>query len=182
MIKSLRIAANNFQSCLNELKNIDVREREANDKLSSAAESGSIDDPKTQRAIGDARMILDLCQGRRRVLKREIPAYLDELMEKFRHADKAVTAAVQCKMTAVCGCDFKDNSLDASKYNHIATVEVARRFLTFDFFIIAMEDAKRGTPQGARVPGLARTFCHHTAQAFSELGIELPAEPKEEKN
>jgi hypothetical protein len=187
MIKNFRIVISNFESCRDELANIDTREADAQKKLEKAAESGDISDPKTQRIVGDARLILDLCQGRKRLLKREIVIRLDDVMAKFRECENLWASAVNSHIaklasqyngvTGAMGAapitDIHDRRLDA-----VPAIADARKAHN-DLYMCAFADYKRGQPPGERVAEMARSFCNLVSRHSRNLGIELPAEPKE---
>jgi hypothetical protein len=190
MFKQLENSAKRLKNLEVELADIGRREEEANKKLSDAGENGNIADTSVQRLIKDARTILDLCQGRRKFLPREIARLREETVDLLRNAEEAwdvflmerMVDAMERRLTKVA--QALDGNIQAAKkavdYSDLPTIHQVQRARAIDFSVMALTDSKRGNPPwtkpGEGISKLALDFIRHANKFARLMGVTIPDE------
>ena len=96
-IKKLRAQ---YREADHELHVLDVKQQRANEALSKATENGNIDSPAVQRALGEARLVLDACGGRRGHVKKALSTITRELQSRCRQIIHAWNAEIAARVKA----------------------------------------------------------------------------------
>lgn len=88
MLDKLEKAAKDLRRNEEELRDIGQREEKCNDDLAKACETGDIEDAAVQRIVKDSRMVLDLCDARKRWLKKNVPLLRESVSALLRDVER----------------------------------------------------------------------------------------------
>jgi hypothetical protein len=94
-LDALILVVQTFQSLVAEKADLDSRERQAREDLTSAAGEGPLDDPKIARKVSAANATLDAVNARRGHVEKSLRPILGEMKDALRAADAQWTRIIR---------------------------------------------------------------------------------------
>ena len=175
MLDKLKRAARDLRTLVEEIRSLDIKEKDANQALKNCTAHGSLDDPKTQRKVGDARIMLDLVSSRRANVKRLIDETIATIKAEYAAADEAWTTQVKARhliltnrLHAALLPFFEGNTndmLNAIEPVHFPVLHEVSRAHTPDISPI-----ERAT-EPAQIIETVKTFVRHVQSQSKRLGL-----------